>query len=99
MTRTMRVAAAAVALWAFASATPAAQAPSVRDLIRQVRLSDPQLSPDGKTVALVETRADLESDEYRSEIVLVDLASGSIRPLTRARHHVDSPRWSPSGVR
>lgn len=99
MTVTMRAAAAALGLWACAGITPAAEVPTVRDLIRQVRLSDPQLSPDGRTVALVETRADLESDEFRSEIVLVDLASGNVRPLTRARQHAGSPRWSPAGDR
>jgi dipeptidyl aminopeptidase/acylaminoacyl peptidase len=98
MKPTLRAAAAAAALWACATVTPAAQAPTVRDLARQVRLSDPRISPDGKTVAAVETRADLESDEFRSEIVLVDLASGEMRPLTRARLHAGAPRWSPQGT-
>jgi dipeptidyl aminopeptidase/acylaminoacyl peptidase len=98
MKATVRVAAAAALLWAFAAATPAAQAPTVRDLARQVRLSDPQLSPDGRTIAVVETRADLDSDEFRSEIELVDVASGKVRPLTRERHHAGSPRWSPTGA-
>jgi dipeptidyl aminopeptidase/acylaminoacyl peptidase len=92
-------AAAAVGLWACATAAPAAQTPSVRDVARQVRLSDPQLSPDGKTVALVETRADLDSDEFRSEIMLVEVPGGQIRPFTRERHHAAAPRWSPSGDR
>jgi dipeptidyl aminopeptidase/acylaminoacyl peptidase len=92
-------AAAAVGLWFCTTPTPAAQTPSVRDLARQVRLSDPQLSPDGKTLAVIETRADLDSDEFRSEIVLVELSSGHIRPLTRERHHAGYPRWSPSGDR
>ena len=91
--------AAAICVWACAGAAPATQAPTVRDLLRQVRLSDPHLSPDGKLVAAVESRADLESDQYRSEIVLIELPGGQIRPLTRARHHADSPRWSPSGDR
>ena len=98
MKATVRVAAAAALLWTFAAATQAAQAPTVRDLARQVRLSDPQLSPDGRTIAVVETRADLDSDEFRSEIELVDLASGNVRPLTRERHHAGSPRWSPTGA-
>jgi len=98
MKATVRVAAAAALLWTFAGATQAAQAPTVRDLVRQVRLSDPQLSPDGRTIAVVETRADLDSDEFRSEIELVDLASGNVRPLTRERHHAGSPRWSPTGA-
>jgi dipeptidyl aminopeptidase/acylaminoacyl peptidase len=99
MSMTSRLAAAAVSLWACVSVAPAAQLPGVRDLTRQVRLSDPQISPDGKTVAVVEARADLESDEFRSEILLVDVASGSLQPLTRERHHAGSPRWSPSGDR
>ncbi|HYB63937.1 MAG TPA: S9 family peptidase [Steroidobacteraceae bacterium] len=99
MKPSMPAAVAAAALWACATAALAAQAPTVRDLVRQVRLSDPQLSPDGKTVAAVETRADLESDEFRSEIVLVDLGTGELRPLTRGRLHAGSPRWSPAGDR
>jgi dipeptidyl aminopeptidase/acylaminoacyl peptidase len=63
------------------------------------RSGDPRLSPDGKTVAVVETRAALDSDEFHSEVLLVDLASGQIRPLTRERHHAGSPRWSPTGDR
>jgi dipeptidyl aminopeptidase/acylaminoacyl peptidase len=94
----VRVAAAAAASLFAVTVTHAAQAPTVRDLVRQVRLSDPHLSPDGKTIAAVETRADLESDEFQSEIVLVDIASGAVRPLTRGRHHAGAPRWSPSGA-
>jgi len=90
-------AAAVVALWSCTMATQAAQTPSVRDLARQVRFSDPQLSPDGKTLAVIETRADLDSDEFRSEIILIELSSGHIRPLTRERHLASYPRWSPSG--
>src|ERR1700746_312754 len=98
MKATVRVAEEPALMWTCAGATQAAQPPTVRDLARQVRLSDPQLSPDGRTIAVVETRADLDSDEFRSEIELVDLASGNVRPLTRARHHAGSPRWSPTGA-
>ena len=99
MKRMCTVAALAAGLWVCAGAAGAAQAPTVRDLLRQVRLSDPQLSPDGRTVAVVEARADLESDEYRSEILLVGIPGGATRPLTRGRHHAASPRWSPTGDR
>src|ERR1700692_1449666 len=76
-----------------------ARTATVRDLLRTVRLADPHFSPDGKTVALVEIRANVETDEYQSEIVLVDVASSGARPLTRARQHAASPRWSPTGDR
>ena len=69
------------------------------DLARVVKLSDPQIAPDGHTVAVVEQRADLTDDEFRTEIVLVDVAGHAVRPLTRDRHHAGSPRWSPSGDR
>ena len=72
---------------------------NVRDVLRVVRLTEPRFSPDGKTLALVETRArvDGDTDEYQSEIVLIDVASHQLRPLTRERHHAASPRWSPAG--
>lgn len=98
---TARVAAGLAALAMAAGFADAAGAKTVtpRDLARVVHLADPHISPDGKTVALVEGRADLESDEFRSEIMLVDLSSHAIRPLTRGRLHAASPRWSPSGDR
>jgi dipeptidyl aminopeptidase/acylaminoacyl peptidase len=102
MKRSVAATAIAVVLLSSASAgsaASAAQSASVRDLARQVRLADPHLSPDGQTVALVETRAHLESDEFRSEIVLVEVATGRIRPLTRDRHHAGGPRWAPAGDR
>ena len=73
--------------------------PAVRDLVRMVRLTDPQFSPDGNSIALVETRADIDSDKYFSEIQLLDVASRQMRPLTRSRHLAGSPRWSPRGNR
>ncbi len=76
-----------------------ARTAAVRDLARTVRLADPHFSPDGKTVALIEMRADLDSDEFQSEILLVDVASRQARALTRARHHAASPRWSRTGDR
>jgi dipeptidyl aminopeptidase/acylaminoacyl peptidase len=39
----------------------------------------------------------VDSDEYQSEIVLVDVAGHQLRPLTRGRHHARAPRWAPSG--
>jgi dipeptidyl aminopeptidase/acylaminoacyl peptidase len=99
MRRTLMGAACAVSLFACVSIGMAAQNAVVRDLVRIVRLSDPHIAPDGKTIALVEARADLESDEFRSEIILVDVASRKSRALTRDRHHANSPRWAPSGDR
>jgi dipeptidyl aminopeptidase/acylaminoacyl peptidase len=94
--RIPRLAAAAL----LASLHPAAanQPVTLRDLLRIVRLSDPHIAPDGKSVALVETRPDAEHDQGYSEIALVDVANHTIRPITRDRHHAASPRWSPTGT-
>ena len=87
----------ALALLSLLSDPGEARTATVRDLLQVVRLADPHFSPDGKSVAVVETRADVESDEFQSEILIVDVASRQVRPLTRARHHANSPRWSPGG--
>jgi dipeptidyl aminopeptidase/acylaminoacyl peptidase len=73
----------------------------ISDLHRIVRVSDPQISPDGKSVVCVIARANVKDDEWESELILVStqLASSESRPLTHGRKHVREPRWSPSGDR
>ncbi|HTV95203.1 MAG TPA: S9 family peptidase [Steroidobacteraceae bacterium] len=89
----------ALSVLGFAMARGAGRAPAVGDVARIVRLSDLHFSPDGKSLVFLETRANLDSDEYESEIELIAVSGGAPRPLTRARHHAASPRWSPSGDR
>jgi dipeptidyl aminopeptidase/acylaminoacyl peptidase len=72
---------------------------SLDHLNRLVRLSDPQIAPDGKCIALAVARANLESNRWENELVLVDTATGTHRPLTRNRREVRHPRWSPTGDR
>lgn len=72
---------------------------AISDIARVVRLSDPQISPDGRSIALVVARADTTANAFRYELVLVDVASGARRVLSRDRKHVSTPRWSPSGDR
>ena len=62
-----------------------------------VGLADPQISPDGKQIAVIVSRADFNKDEYRDDILLVDVKTGASRTLTNGRDGVGSPRWSPSG--
>ncbi len=89
----------ASSLAAASSAHALADTVTMRDLARVVKLSDPQIAPDGRSVALVEQRADLGDDEFRTELVLVDVGTHAMRPLTHDRHHAGAPRWSPSGDR
>ncbi len=64
-----------------------------------VRLSDPQIDPVGKTLAVVVTHNDYDHDVNDAEIHRIDLATGADRQLTHQRHHASFPRWSPSGNR
>lgn len=69
------------------------------DLQKIVALSDPQISPNGKDIALTVSTPDWKTDKYRIEIDLVDVASGTRRTLVRNRENLSSPRWSPDGTR
>ena len=71
----------------------------VEDLFRFKRLSDPQISPDGKLVAYVVTSVDLENNSTSSSIWLAPTGGkGEPRALTNAPGKKDRhPRWSPDG--
>ncbi len=103
MNAVRRLAAAAVAacLVALPQALPAAvQRPlALADLRALVGVSDPQIAPDGKTIAVTLRRADYDADKYRTEIVVVDVASRAARPLTNERDDASRARWSPRGDR
>jgi len=66
---------------------------------RILRLSSPQISPDGKSIALIVDRAEPDTNRWASELVLVEVATGAHRSLTPERKTVRHPRWSPSGDR
>ncbi|HET7562870.1 MAG TPA: S9 family peptidase [Rhodanobacteraceae bacterium] len=69
------------------------------DLQKLVQVSDPQLSPDGRQVAIVVKTPVWKTDKHATEIDVVDVASSAKRALTHAREDVSSPRWSPDGTR
>jgi dipeptidyl aminopeptidase/acylaminoacyl peptidase len=69
------------------------------DLLKITTVSDPQISPDGKSIACVVSRPNLEQDRSDRELVLIDITSGVPHVLTHDRKGVGSPRWSPEGDR
>ncbi len=69
------------------------------DLGKLVGVGDPQLSPDGKSVVVIVSRPNYDKNRTESELVLVDVATGRQRVLTREREGVGQPRWSPHGDR
>lgn len=85
------------------SLSPAAHAAGqpfkLEDLRKLVHLSEPQISPDGRHVAVVVSTPDWKTDKSQQEIDLVDVASGARRALTWKREDLSSPRWSPDGTR
>ncbi len=69
------------------------------DLGRVVRVSDPQIAPDGKTVLVVVSRANYDDNRHDADLVMVDVAGGAQRVLTRDRRGVSQPRLSAKGDR
>lgn len=81
--------------------TAAAEGPNLTlaDLGQEVGLGELAISPDGKRIALVASRADYVDNRYAKALVLIDAATGTQRHLVANRQTVSSPRWSPSGDR
>ena len=69
------------------------------DLFNLEWASDPQISPDGRTIAYVRQSNDIMTDKARPTIWLVDIATGQQRPLLAGSGAYFSPRWSPDGSR
>lgn len=70
-----------------------------QDLWAMKRLSNPALSPDGRTVALVVQEWNIEANKSTSNIWLVPTTGGEPRRLTTAQASDGSPVWSPDGTR
>jgi dipeptidyl aminopeptidase/acylaminoacyl peptidase len=78
---------------------PAARAPfTVDDLVRLRRLSDPQVSPDGRYVAFQLRETDMQANKGRNHVWLVDLKQPDSAPRQLTNGDNDtSPRWSADG--
>ncbi|HJZ95880.1 MAG TPA: hypothetical protein VKE70_05205, partial [Candidatus Solibacter sp.] len=88
----------ATLLFASAIALSAAKF-SIGDIGKIVRITDPQISPDGKSITVVISRTNYEEDRYDPELTLIDVATKAQRVLTRDRRGVSQARWSPDGTR
>ena len=78
-------------------ARAAAGAPfTVEDLVSLKRVSDPQLSPDGRRLVWVLRETDMEANKGRTSLWLLDLArtGGTPLRLTDGKANDSSPRWS-----
>jgi len=69
------------------------------DFSRVAKVSDPRISPDGRSIAVVIARPNLDEDRYDTELALVDVSSAARRSLVSGLLNVSSPRWAPDGSR
>mgnify|MGYP003342251815 FL=1 len=74
----------------------AARPMTVEDLLAMHRVSDPQVSPDGRWIAYVVSVVDMGENRTNSDIWLVAAdGTGAPRQLTASPKHDRHPRWSP----
>ncbi len=99
----MKCAAVLLLLCWLAVLVPAAagerRAMQLDDLFHFRRVSEPQISPDGRTVAYVVATVDLAENHTSSTIWLVPTQGGAPRQLTNTVKKDKHPRWSPDGRR
>ena len=67
------------------------------DLMKLQRISDPQVSPDGRWVAYVQGAVDIEGNKVVKHIWLMGTAGGEPKQLTNGDGSDSRPRWSPDG--
>jgi dipeptidyl aminopeptidase/acylaminoacyl peptidase len=81
-----------------AASGQAGRAMTIHDLLVAVRVAEPQLSPDGRTVAYVRTTTDLAKNARNAEIWVVPAdGSGPAKGLIVGEKAGSAPRWSPDG--
>ena len=70
-----------------------------KDLLKFTWIADPQIAPDGKTVAFVRVTVNEKENRYETSLFAV-AASGAEAPRTLTSNVRDTmPRWSPDGRR
>jgi len=70
---------------------------TIQDYATMPTLSSPRWSPDGKRIAYVVTKVDLERSAHDSDVWVIDADGRNDRQLTRAKSADFRPRWSPDG--
>lgn len=73
------------------------RAMSLNDVLTAIRVSDAQLSPDGKTVLYQRTSTDLAKNKRHTEIWSVPAAGGTPKAFLSSDKNDTTARWSPDG--
>ncbi|MBK8811223.1 MAG: S9 family peptidase [Acidobacteria bacterium] len=85
------------AIVAFCFAGISAQTFNFDTMVKQRRVGDPQLSPDGRTVAFTIGDVDKAANKSLTHIYTVSVDGGTPRQITKGDKSNSSPRWSPDG--
>jgi acylaminoacyl-peptidase len=100
--RTLTLTAMAAVLACLPALADTPEAPSKRFTAERVfdieYATDPQISPDGKTIVYVRRSMDKLADRDVGALWTIDVASGDHRPLVTGASAA-SPRWAPDGKR
>src|SRR5579864_5617908 len=88
-----------IALMLTAAASAQRQPFDVQALLKIARIGEPQLSPDGKTVAFTVQTVDLEQNTKPKQIYVVLTAGGAPRQISTDGTDNERPRWSPDSKR
>jgi dipeptidyl aminopeptidase/acylaminoacyl peptidase len=83
----------------FLSALAAAPSFTAAEMMRLQRIADPQLSPDGRSVAYQATQVDTAAWTRNTDIWVIPAAGGAPRRVTDDPKSDSRPRWSPDGRR
>ena len=77
-----------------------AAALTATDLNQLARVSDPQVSPNGKYAVYTQRETDLEANRGRTDLWLVDLTAKDVKPRRLTQHSANDthPRWSVDGT-
>ncbi|HKP85002.1 MAG TPA: S9 family peptidase, partial [Blastocatellia bacterium] len=72
---------------------------TIDDLLKVRRVSDPQVSPDGRWIAYTIADTDKPANKRTTQVYLISVDGGEARQLTSEKQSSTSPRWSPDGKR
>ncbi|MDE2448004.1 MAG: S9 family peptidase [Gammaproteobacteria bacterium] len=64
------------------------------DFAKIVSIASPAISHDGTRIAAVISRVNMKDDRHDTQLVLIDLRTGALQPLTFHRLGVAHPLWS-----
>lgn len=70
---------------------------TINDLMKLRRVGDPQVSPDGKTIAFTIGDVNVNNNRTVTHIYLIPINGGQARQITTGERSHSSPRWSPDG--